>query len=45
MILDDLGAYLIKVGPLKADTTRCYKHQGAGIFETYNPNKKVFLYT
>lgn len=40
MILGDLGAEVIKVEPLKGDTTRRLKRQGAGFFATYNRNKK-----
>jgi crotonobetainyl-CoA:carnitine CoA-transferase CaiB-like acyl-CoA transferase len=40
MILGDLGADVIKVEPLKGDTTRNLKRQGAGFFATYNRNKK-----
>ncbi len=40
MILGDLGAEVIKVEPLKGDTTRNLKRQGAGFFATYNRNKK-----
>ena len=40
MILGDLGAEVIKIEPLKGDTTRRLKRQGAGFFATYNRNKK-----
>lgn len=40
MILGDLGADVIKIEPLKGDTTRRLKRQGAGFFATYNRNKK-----
>lgn len=40
MILGDLGAEVIKIEPLKGDTTRNLKRQGAGFFATYNRNKK-----
>lgn len=40
MILGDLGADVIKVEPLKGDTTRRLKRQGAGFFATYNRNKR-----
>ena len=40
MVLGDLGADVIKVEPLKGDTTRRLKRQGAGFFATYNRNKK-----
>ena len=40
MVLGDLGADVIKVEPLKGDTTRRLKRQGAGFFATYNHNKK-----
>ena len=40
MVLGDLGADVIKVEPLKGDTTRRLKRQGARFFATYNRNKK-----
>ena len=40
MILGDLGADVIKVEPLKGDTTRSLVNQGAGFFASYNRNKR-----
>ena len=40
MILADMGADVIKVEPLRGDTTRRLVHQGAGFFATYNRNKR-----
>ncbi|MET0962368.1 MAG: CaiB/BaiF CoA-transferase family protein [Noviherbaspirillum sp.] len=40
MILGDLGAEVIKVEPLKGDSTRRLLGAGAGFFRTFNRNKK-----
>ncbi|WP_437880889.1 CaiB/BaiF CoA transferase family protein [Pseudomonas sp. LRF_L74] len=40
MILADLGAEVIKVEPLKGDSTRRLLGAGAGFFRTFNRNKK-----
>jgi crotonobetainyl-CoA:carnitine CoA-transferase CaiB-like acyl-CoA transferase len=40
MILGDLGAEVIKVEPLKGDTTRRIPGSGAGFFAVFNRNKK-----
>jgi len=40
MILGDLGAEVIKVEPLKGDSTRRLLGTGAGFFRTFNRNKK-----
>ena len=40
MVLGDLGADVIKIEPVKGDTTRRLVHQGAGFFASYNRNKR-----
>ena len=40
MILADLGAEVIKVEPIKGDSTRRLLGSGAGFFPTFNRNKK-----
>jgi crotonobetainyl-CoA:carnitine CoA-transferase CaiB-like acyl-CoA transferase len=40
MILADMGAEVIKVEPLKGDSTRNLLGSGAGFFPTFNRNKK-----
>jgi crotonobetainyl-CoA:carnitine CoA-transferase CaiB-like acyl-CoA transferase len=40
MILADMGAEVIKVEPLKGDSTRHLLGSGAGFFPTFNRNKK-----
>ena len=40
MILADMGADVVKVEPLRGDTTRRLVHQGAGFFASYNRNKR-----
>lgn len=40
VILADLGASVIKVEPIKGDTTRWLSGSGAGYFPMYNRNKK-----
>ena len=40
MILADMGADVIKVEPLKGDSTRRLLGSGAGFFPTFNRNKK-----
>ena len=40
MILGDMGAEVIKVEPLKGDSTRRLLGSGAGFFPTFNRNKK-----
>jgi len=40
MILADMGAEVIKVEPLKGDSTRHLLESGAGFFPTFNRNKK-----
>ena len=40
MILADLGAEVIKVDPIKGDSTRRLLGSGAGFFPTFNRNKK-----
>ncbi len=40
MVLADLGAEVIKVEPIKGDSTRHLLGSGAGFFPTFNRNKK-----
>ena len=40
MILADLGAEVIKVEPIKGDSTRHLLGSGAGFFPAFNRNKK-----
>ena len=40
MILADMGAEVVKVEPLKGDSTRRLLGSGAGFFPTFNRNKK-----
>lgn len=40
MVLGDLGAEVIKIEPIKGDSTRTLLGSGAGFFPLYNRNKK-----